>query len=72
MKKLLLIASLAMALAANAQTITIGEGNGMTNAVPFNTINNYSFTRQIFLAKEIEYDRNSKADSFRLAYSYNL
>ena len=71
MKKLLLIASLAMALMANAQTITIGEGNGMTDAVPYNTFYNYSFTEQIFLASEIEYAGNIKAISFRLAYSYN-
>lgn len=71
MKKLLLIASLAMALMANAQTITIGEGNGMTDAVPYNTFYNYSFTEQIFLASEIEYAGNIKAVSFRLAYSYN-
>lgn len=71
MKKLLLIASLAMALMANAQTITIGEGNGMTDAVPYNTFYNYSFTEQIFLANEIEYAGNIKAVSFRLAYSYN-
>lgn len=71
MKKLLLIASLAMALMANAQTITIGEGNGMTDAVPYNTFYNYSFTEQIFLASEIEYAGSIKAVSFRLAYSYN-
>ncbi len=71
MKKLLLIASLAMALMANAQTITIGEGNGMTDAVPYNTFYNYSFTEQIFLANEIDYAGNIKAVSFRLAYSYN-
>lgn len=71
MKKLLLIASLAMALMANAQTITIGEGNGMTDAVPYNTFYNYSFTEQIYLASEIEYAGSIKAVSFRLAYSYN-
>ena len=60
-----------MALMANAQTITIGEGNGMTDAVPYNTFYNYSFTEQIFLASEIEYAGNIKAVSFRLAYSYN-
>ena len=70
MKKLLLIAALAMALMTNAQTITIGEGNGMTDAVPYNTFYNYSFTEQIFLASEIEYAGNIKAVSFRLAYSY--
>ena len=71
MKKLLLIASLAMVLMANAQTITIGEGIGMTEVVPYNTFYNYSFTEQIFLASEIEYAGNIKAVSFRLAYSYN-
>lgn len=60
-----------MALMANAQTITIGEGNGMTDAVPYNTFYNYSFTEQIYLASEIEYAGNIKAISFRLAYSYN-
>lgn len=71
MKKLLLIVSLAMALMANAQTITIGEGDGMTDVVPYNTFYNYSFTEQIFLASEIEYAGAIKAVSFRLAYSYN-
>ena len=71
MKKLLLIVSLAMALMANAQTITIGEGDGMTDVVPYNTFYNYSFTEQIFLASEIEYAGVIKAVSFRLAYSYN-
>lgn len=60
-----------MALMANAQTITIGEGNGMTDVVPYNTFYNYSFTEQIFLASEIEYAGVIKAVSFRLAYSYN-
>ena len=71
MKKLLLIASLATVLMANAQTITIGEGIGMTEVVPYNTFYNYSFTEQIFFASEIEYAGNIKAVSFRLAYSYN-
>ena len=71
MKKLLLIAFLAIALMAKAQTITIGEGNEMTDIVPYNTFYNYSFTEQIFLASEIEYAGNIKAVSFRLAYSYN-
>ena len=71
MKKLFLIVSLAMALMANAQTITIGDGIGMTEVVPYNTFYNYSFTEQIFLASEIEYAGNIKAVSFRLAYSYN-
>ena len=71
MKKLFLFALLAMALMAKAQTITIGEGNGMTDVVPYNTFYNYSFTEQIFLASEIEYAGNIKAVSFRLAYSYN-
>lgn len=56
---------------AKAQTITIGEGNGMTDVVPYNTFYNYSFTEQIFLASEIEYAGTIKAVSFRLAYSYN-
>ena len=56
---------------ANAQTITIGEGNGMTDMVPYNTFYNYSFTEQIYLANEIEYAGAIKAVSFRLAYSYN-
>ena len=71
MKRLFLIAFLAMALMAKAQTITIGEGNGMTDVVPYNTFYNYSFTEQIFLASEIEYAGTIKAVSFRLAYSYN-
>ena len=71
MKKLFLIAFLAMALMAKSQTITIGEGNGMTDVVPYNTFYNYSFTEQIFLASEIEYAGTIKAISFRIAYSYN-
>ena len=71
MKKLFLIASLAMTLMANAQTITIGEGNGMTEMVPYNTFYHFSFTEQIYLANEIEYAGAIKAVSFRLAYSYN-
>ena len=71
MKKLLLIASLAMTLIAKAQTITIGEGNGMTDMVPYNTFYHFSFTEQIYLANEIEYAGAIKAVSFRLAYSYN-
>ena len=71
MKKLLLIASLAMTLIAKAQTITIGEGNGMTDMVPYNTFYNYSFTEQIYLVNEIEFAGAIKAVSFRLAYSYN-
>ena len=71
MKKLFLIVFLAMALLAKAQTITIGEGIGMTDVVPYNTFYNYSFTEQIFLASEIEYAGTIKAVSFRLAYSYN-
>ena len=71
MKRLSLIAFLAMALMAKAQTITIGEGNGMSDAVPYNTFYNYSFTEQIFPASEIEYAGNIKAVSFRLAYSYS-
>lgn len=60
-----------MTLMANAQTITIGEGIGMTHVVPYNSFYNYSFTEQIFLANEIEYAGTIKAVSFRLAYSYN-
>ena len=71
MKKFFLIAFLATTLMAKAQTITIGEGNGMTDVVPYNTFYNYSFTEQIFLASEIDYAGTIKAVSFRLAYSYN-
>ena len=60
-----------MTIMAKAQTITIGEGNGMTDVVPYNTFYNYSFTEQIFLASEIDYAGTIKAVSFRLAYSYN-
>lgn len=71
MKKLLLIAFLALTMMLQAQTITIGEGSGMTAQVPFNTFYNYSFTEQIFLASEIEYAGHIKAVKFRIAYSYN-
>ena len=71
MKKLLLIAALTMSFMANAQTITIGEGTGMTTQTPYNTFYNYSFTEQIYLASEIEYAGYIKAIRFRIAYSYN-
>lgn len=71
MKKLLLFFFFALAFMANAQTITIGEGSGMTTQTPFNTFYNYSFTEQIYLASEIEYAGYIKAIRFRIAYSYN-
>ena len=71
MKKLLLFAFFALALTANAQTITIGEGSGMTTQTPFNTFYNYSFTEQIYHASEIEFAGYIKAIKFRIAYSYN-
>lgn len=71
MKKLLIIALLTMSFMAQAQTITIGEGSGMTAQVPFNTFYNYSFTEQLFLSSEIEYEGYVKAVKFRIAYSYN-
>ncbi|MBR4391839.1 MAG: T9SS type A sorting domain-containing protein [Bacteroidales bacterium] len=71
MKKLLIIALLAISFMAQAQTITIGEGSGMTAQVPFNTFYNYSFTEQLFLASEIEFEGYIKAVKFRIAYSYN-
>ena len=71
MKKLLMIALLTMSFMAQAQTITIGEGSGMTAQVPFNTFYNYSFTEQLFLASEIEFEGYVKAVKFRIAYSYN-
>lgn len=71
MKKLLIIALLAISYIAQAQTITIGEGSGMTAQVPFNTFYNYSFTEQLFLANEIEFEGTIKAVKFRIAYSYN-
>lgn len=71
MKKLLLLAFLALTVMVQAQTITVGEGSDMTAQVPFNTFYNYSFTEQIFHASEIEYAGNIKAIKFRLAYSYN-
>ena len=71
MKKFLFIVFWAVTMMAHAQTITIGEGSGMTTQVPFNTFYNYSFTEQLFLASEIEFAGNIKAVSFRIAYSYN-
>ena len=71
MKKLLLIAILALSFLSKAQTITIGEGTGMSTDVPYNSFYNYSFTEQIFLAGEINYAGYLKAISFRIAYSYN-
>lgn len=71
MKKLILFALFALALTANAQTITIGEGSGMTTQTPFNTFYNYSFTEQIYHASEIEFAGYIKAIKFRIAYSYN-
>ena len=71
MKKLLLVALLVLSVITQAQTITIGEGSGMTAQVPFNSFYNYSFTEQLFLAEEIEYSGDVKAVKFRIAYSYN-
>lgn len=71
MRKLLLIASLAICLVANAQTITIGDSSDISNQVPINTLYNYSLTEQIFLADEIEFAGSIKAIRFRIAYSYS-
>lgn len=71
MKKLLLLAILALSFLGKAQTITIGEGSGQTMQLPYNSFYNYSFTEQIFLASEINYAGYLKAISFRIAYSYN-
>lgn len=71
MKKLFLIAFLAITFMMKAQTITIGEGTGQTTQVPFNTFANYSFTEQLFLASEIEFAGYIKAIKFRIAYSYS-
>lgn len=71
MKKLLFFFFLAVTFMAKAQTITIGEGSGMTTQVPFNSFYNYSFAEQLFLADEIEFAGYIKAVKFRIAYSYN-
>ena len=71
MKKLLLIAFIAVAFVAQAQTIAIGEGTGQTTQVPFNTFANYSFTEQIYLASDIEFAGYIKAIKFRIAYGYS-
>lgn len=63
MKKLLLTALLAVTIVAQAQTITIGEGSGMSSQVPFNTFYNYSFTEQIFQAGEIEYSTTGSSST---------
>lgn len=71
MKKLLFITLIALSFLGKAQTITIGEGTGMSQQVPYNSFYNYSFTEQLFLASEIQYAGYLKAVSFRIAYSYN-
>jgi len=71
MKRLLLLATLALSFLANAQTITIGEDTSISTMVPFNTLYNYSLSEQIFLASEIEYAGAIKAIRYRIAYSYN-
>ena len=71
MKKLLLIAALAMTLMANAQTITIGDDTSLSNTTPINSLYNYSITEQIYLASEIEFAGYIKSVRFRIAYSYN-
>lgn len=71
MKKLFFLFFLAMSVMTQAQTITIGEGSGMTAQVPYNSFYNYSFTEQLYLASEIEYGGYIKAIKFRIAYSYN-
>lgn len=72
MKRLLFFAFLATTAVAHAQTITIGEGSGMTTQLPFNSFYNFSFTEQIYLASEIQFAGYIKAISFRIAYSYNI
>lgn len=71
MKKLFLIAALAMTLMANAQTITIGDDTSLSNITPINSLYNYSITEQIYLASEIEFAGYIKSVRFRIAYSYN-
>lgn len=71
MKKLLLIASLAITLMAKAQTITIGEGTALNSQVPTNTFYSNSLTEQLFFSNEIEFAGNIKAIRFRIAYSYS-
>ena len=71
MKKLFLIAALAMTLMANAQTITIGDDTSLSNTTPINSLYNYSITEQIYLASEIEFAGYIKSVRFRIAYSYN-
>ena len=71
MKKLLLIAFLALTFMAHAQTITIGEDQTISNQVPIYTLYNYSLTEQIFRADEIEYAGYLNTLRFRIGYSYN-
>ena len=71
MKRLLLFAALTLTLAAQAQTITIGEESNLSSQVPIYTMYTYSFTEQLFRADEIEYAGNIKAVRFRIAYTYN-
>ena len=49
MKKLFFLFFLAMSVMTQAQTITIGEGSGMTAQVPYNSFYNYSFTEQLLV-----------------------
>lgn len=71
MKKLLLLALLVISFVAHSQTITIGEGTGMSTNVPYNSFYNYSYIEQLFLASEIQYAGYLTAISFRIAYDYN-
>lgn len=61
MKKLFLLAALAVTVMAHAQTITLGDNTTISNQVPIHTLYNYSLTEHLFLADEIEFAGNIRA-----------
>ena len=71
MKRLFLLAALAVTVMAHAQTITLGDNNTISNQVPVNTLYNYSLTEHLFLADEIEFAGNIRALRFHIAYTYS-
>ena len=57
---------------AKAETVEIGTGSsGTTYYVPFNSLYEYSFTEQVFLASEIGAAGNITSISFNLGQSYS-
>ena len=55
---------------AKAEVVEIGTGTSTTYMVPFNSLYNYSFTEQVFLASEIGTAGNINSISFHIGQAY--